>query len=225
MKPKTSSDLMKKQLVSFRDFLKTGRLGAVSPDMTMAEIVDVIGMPEHADPDYWTFGKLEISFDVEPPHRMNWFQIEQANHLKGDLEALTDRFALSLDGFTGKTKPSEFLGAGLWTPDQAKVFYAASGHAIGMNICAGLIQMHFHVATDLIANQDAEAYLSASSPSQSMAKIDSRAVLNSIYSYPHPKTEKVPGAFNWKLLSGSQYLALVDGRQTSTNEKGARRPL
>ncbi|WP_209444633.1 hypothetical protein [Mesorhizobium erdmanii] len=205
---------MKTQLVSFRDFLKTGRLGAVSPDMTMAEIADVIGIPEHAEPDYWTFGKLEISFDVEPPYRMNWFQIEEAGYLKGDLEALTDRLVLSLDGFSGKTKPSEFLEAGLWTPDQAKVFYAASGYDIGMNICAGTIQMHFHVPTDFIADQDAEAYLSASSPSQSMAKIDSRAVLDSIYSYPHPKTEEVPGAFDWKLLSGSQYLALADGRQT-----------
>ncbi|WP_128289224.1 hypothetical protein [Mesorhizobium sp. M7A.F.Ca.MR.176.00.0.0] len=129
--------LMKKQLLSFRDFLKTGSLGPISPDMTMAEIVEVLGMPEHVDPDYWTFGKLEISFDITPPRQMNWFQIEQASYLKGDLEALTTRFALSLDGFSGKTKPSEFLGAGLWTPDQAKVFYAASGHDIGMNICAG----------------------------------------------------------------------------------------
>ncbi|RUV37268.1 MAG: hypothetical protein E5Y04_30795 [Mesorhizobium sp.] len=217
--------LMKKQLLSFRDFLKTGSLGPISPDMTMAEIVEVLGMPEHVDPDYWTFGKLEISFDITPPRQMNWFQIEQASYLKGDLEALTTRFALSLDGFSGKTKPSEFLGAGLWTPDQAKVFYAASGHDIGMNICAGPIQIHFHVAADFIGNQDAETYLKASSPSQAMAKIDSRAVLDSIYSYPYPKTEEVPGAFDWKLLSGSQYLALADGQQTSANKKGARRPL
>ncbi|WP_164832191.1 hypothetical protein, partial [Mesorhizobium sp. M7A.F.Ca.CA.004.05.2.1] len=76
-----------------------------------------------------------------------------------------------------------------------------------------------------IGNQDAETYLKASSPSQAMAKIDSRAVLDSIYSYPYPNTEEVPGAFDWKLLSGSQYLALADGQQTSANKKGARRPL
>lgn len=216
---------MKKQLLSFRDFLKTGSLGPISPDMTMAEIVEVLGTPEHADPEYWTFGKLEISFDVELPHQMNWFQIEEAGYLTGELEALTDRFALSLDGFSGKTKPSEFLGAGLWATDQAKVFYAASGRDIGLNICAGRIQMHFHVATDFIRDQDTESYLSASPTSQSVAEIDSRAVLGSIYSHPYPKVEEVPGAFNWKLLSGSQYLALADGRQTLANEKGARRPL
>ncbi|MBZ9904534.1 hypothetical protein LB557_00730 [Mesorhizobium sp. BR115XR7A] len=203
---------MKKQLLSFRDFLKTGSLGPIRPDMTMAKIVEVLGTPEHADPDYWTFGKLEISFDIEPPHQMNWFQIEEAGYLKGQSETVTDCFALALDGLSGKTKPSEFLGAGLWLPDQAKVFYATSGHDIGMNICAGLIQIHFHVATDFIGDQDTEAYLGASSTSQSMREIDSRAVLDSIYSYPSPKTEEVPGAFNWKLLSGSQYLALASGR-------------
>lgn len=216
---------MKKQLLSFRDFLKTGKLGAVSPDMTMAEIVEVLGMPEHADPGYWTFGKLEISFDVEAPHLMNWFQIEQAGYLKGNLEALTDRLALSLDGFSGKTKPSEFLVAGLWATDQAKVFYAASGDDILLNICAGRIQMHFRVDTEFIGDQDAEAYLSSSSTSQLIAEIDPRTVLDSIYAYPSPKAEEVPGALNWKLLSGGHYLALADRRQTSANEKGARRPL
>ncbi|RWE40467.1 MAG: hypothetical protein EOS78_08660 [Mesorhizobium sp.] len=216
---------MKKQLLSFRDFLKTGRLGGVSPNMTMAEIVDVLGMPEHPDPYYWTFGKLEISFAGEAPRQMNWFQIEEAGYLEGELETLTDRFSLSLDGFSGKTKPSEFLGAGLWAAGQAKVFYAACGDDIMLNICAGLIQMHFDVDTDFIGDQDAEAYLSASSPSQSIAEIESRAVLDSIYSYPNPKAEEVPGAFNWKRLSASHYLVLADRRQTPANEKGARRPL
>jgi len=36
---------------------------------------------------------------------------------------------------------------------------------------------------------------------------------------------EVPGAFNWKLLSGGHYLALAERRQTPANEKGARRPL
>ncbi|MCZ8545502.1 hypothetical protein OOJ09_15030 [Mesorhizobium qingshengii] len=198
--------------MSFRDFLKTGKLGAISPDMTMTEIVTVLGTPEHADPDYWTFGKLEISFDVEAPRQMNWFQIEEAGYLKGDLEVLTNRLALSLDGFSGKTKPSQFLDAGLWAPNQVKIFYAASGDDILLNICAGPVQIHFRVDANLKDGQDAETYLSNVPMSQLIMKIDSQAVLDSIYSYPHPKTEEVPGAFNWKLLSGSHYLILAGRR-------------
>ncbi|WP_027057010.1 hypothetical protein [Mesorhizobium loti] len=208
---------MKKQLVSFRDFLKTGSLGPISPDMTMAEIVEVLGMPEHADPDYWTFGKLEISFDVEPPSQMNWFQIEEAGYLKGELEVITDRLALSLDGFSGKTKPSQFLDASLWAPDQVKIFYAASGDDILLNICAGSIQIHFRVDTDFIGDQDAERYLNSSAISQLVAEIDSHAVLDSIYSYPYPKAEEVPGAFNWTPLSGTDYLNLPN-RQKNTDK-------
>ncbi|MBZ9707852.1 hypothetical protein LB543_14080 [Mesorhizobium sp. ESP7-2] len=216
---------MKKQLLSFRDFLKTGKLGPVSPGMTMAEIAAVLGAPEHADPNYWTFGKLEISFDGEAPYQMNWFQIEEAGYLKGDVEVLADGLALSLDGFSGKTKPSKFLDVGLWTADQAKVFYAPCDDSILLNICAGPIQMHFRVDADFIGDQNAETYLNSSVISQLIAEIDSRAILDSIYSYPYPKTEMVPGSFNWKLLSGSQYLTLSAGQPTPANRKGARRPL
>ncbi|MET3580704.1 hypothetical protein ABID19_003743 [Mesorhizobium robiniae] len=200
---------MKKQLVSFRDFLKTGTLGPVSPSMRMTDVANALGTPEHADPVYWTFGKLEISFDDEAPHQMNWFQIEEAGYLKGDFEVLTDRLVLSLDGLSGDTKPSKFLAAGLWASEVAKVFYAAVNDDILLNICAGPIQIHFQVNTDFIEDQDAQRYLNDFTVSQLVSDIDSRATLDSIYSFPYPRVEQIPGAFNWKLLSGRDYLTIL----------------
>ncbi|MCV3209530.1 hypothetical protein OHD62_16945 [Mesorhizobium sp. YC-39] len=141
---------MKKQLLSFRDFLKTGKLGPVSPDMKLIEIAGALGSPEgwNIDEDapiplYWFFGKLEISFDSIAPYQMNWFQIEGAAQLRGKFESLTEQFKLSLDGFGGETKPSEFLAADLWDSKQATVYYAALSDDILLNICAGRVQLHF----------------------------------------------------------------------------------
>ena len=210
---------MKKQLLSFRDFLKTGCLGPVFPSLKMIDIAGVLGPPDdwitkHAEtiPVYWIFGKLEISFDDEAPHRMNWFQIEEAGYLEGDFEVLTDRLVLSLDGFSGGMKPTEFLAAGLWAPEDATVFYAAASDDILLNICAGPIQIHFRVDTDFIEDGDAQKYLANFTVSQLVSDIDSRATLDSIYSYAESASEEIPGAFNWKLLSGRDYLTLA--RQT-----------
>jgi hypothetical protein len=207
---------MTKQLLSFRDFLRTGTLGPVSPSLKMIDIASVLGPPdgwitEHAEtiPVYWTFGQLEISFAEEAPHQMNWFQIEEAGYLEGDFEILTDRLVLSLDGFRGDTKPSEFLAAGLWTPEEAAVFYAAVSDDILLNICAGPIQIHFRVDTDFIEDGDAKKYLASSTVSQLVSDIDSRATLDSIYSYSQPAFEEIPGAFNWNLLSGRDYLMVA----------------
>ncbi|MBZ9794199.1 hypothetical protein [Mesorhizobium sp. ES1-4] len=197
---------MKKQLLSFRDLLKTGRLGSISPGITRAEIAELLGTPEHADPDYWTFGKLEFSFDREPPHQMNWFQIEHASYLKGKLEAVTDRVSLSLDGFSGKTKPSQILAANLWPPVEAMLFYTASTGDIDLNICAGPLQIHFRIDTDFIEDRDTEKYLNSVSVCQLISDIDHRTKIDSIYSYPHPAVDQITGAIDWNPIGGQEYL-------------------
>lgn len=57
---------MKKQLASFRDFLATGVLGPVSPDMRLIEMAQALGSPDGWNisdgdpiPVYWFFGNLE----------------------------------------------------------------------------------------------------------------------------------------------------------------------
>ncbi len=200
---------MKRQFVSFRDFLRTGKLGPVFHGMKVIEIAEVLGTPDHADPDYWTFGKLEISFDDETPCQMNWFQIEEAGYLEGDFEVLTETLALSLDGFNGNTKPSEFLAAALWPPEEVMVFYTAAGGDIELNICAGPIQIHFRVDADFIEDQDIGKYLNSVTASQLISDIDHRTAVDSIYSYPHPAVEQITQAIDWKPIGGRDYLDLA----------------
>ncbi|MGX9178198.1 hypothetical protein ACWTU8_09990 [Mesorhizobium sp. BHbdii] len=184
--------------------------------MKMLEVAKALGAPdgwntEHADviPDYWFFGKLEISFDDVAPYQMNWFQIEEAGYLEGDFEPLTDQIVISLDGFSGDTKPSDFLAEGLWDPKEATIYYAALSDDILLNICAGCIQVHFRVDTAFIDDGDAQNYLNASTVSRLVRDIDSRTTVDSIYSYPDLAREEVPGVFNWKTLSGRDYLNLI----------------
>ncbi|MER8447728.1 hypothetical protein NKH52_31635 [Mesorhizobium sp. M1066] len=44
---------------------------------------------------------------------------------------------------------------------------------------------------------------------QLVSDIDRRTTLDSIYSYPQPAFEEIPGAFDWNLLSGRDYLTLA----------------
>jgi hypothetical protein len=204
---------MKKQLVSFRDFLKTGTLGPVSPGMKMIEIAKELGAPdgwltEYAEmvPDYWFYGTLEVSFDKDPPYELDWFQIEHVHAIRGKTERITDQFSLSMDGFNSRTKPSEFLAAGLWTPEEAMVFYTASRDDIELNICVGSIQIYFRVDTDFIEDRDAEKYLKGVTVSQLTCDIDHRTEIDSIYSYSHPAIEQITNAIDWRPIGGRDYL-------------------
>ena len=207
---------MKKQLASFRDFLATGKLGPVSSGMKLIEVAETLGSPDGWNIDdgdlvplYWFFGPLEISFDSIAPYQMNWFQIEGAAQLRGKSESLTEQLKLSLDGFSGATKPSEFLAAGLWDTGRTTVYYAAVGDDILLNICAGCIQIHFQVASAFIGDRKAVEYLNESTLSQLVRAIDSQTKVDSIYSYPQTAREEMPGAFNWRSLTGQDYLNLL----------------
>ncbi|MBZ9816856.1 hypothetical protein [Mesorhizobium sp. CA7] len=207
---------MKKQLASFRDFLATGILGPLSPEMKMIDVAKVLGTPDDWNVDdgddvplYRSFGKVEISFDIAAPYRMNWFQVECAAQLKGKFERVTERLKLSLDKFNGKTKPSEFLTAGLWDLKRTIVYYAALSDDILLNICAGGIQIHFQVDTSFIDDGDAVRHLEEAKLGQLLRDIDPRTKVDSIYSYPQPATEDVPGVFNWCWLTGHDYLHIL----------------
>lgn len=184
--------------------------------MKLVEIAEALGSPDGWNvgedapvPLYWFFGNLEISFDNIAPYQINWFQIEGAAQLKGKFETLTKALKLSLDRFDGETKPSELLAAGLWDLEQATVYYAALSDDILLNICAGCVQVHFQVDTRFIGDREAVDYLNASTVSLLVRDVDSRTKVDSIYSYSRPATEEIPGAFNWRSLSGQDYLDLL----------------
>jgi hypothetical protein len=75
--------------------------------------------------------------------------------------------------------------------------------------CAGCIQIHFQVDTTFIRDRKAVDYLDASTAPLLVRDVDSRTKVDSIYSYPQAATEEMPGAFNWRSLSGQDYLDLL----------------
>jgi hypothetical protein len=205
---------MEKQIASFREFLSTGRLGPLHHCMTLMDVARVLGPPEdwitseeQTVPVYWKFGKVEISFDETAPHRMHWFQIEHAEHLQGEFDAITDDLVLALDGIDGTTKPSEFLSAGLWSPDIASVCCETSHGDASMCICAGNVQILFRIdlrtADDGWPRGDSDRF----SLSELTGAIERSARLDSVYSYPGPAREYLPASLGWRIIDSRNYLA------------------
>lgn len=208
------------QIVSFREFLSTGKLGPISTEMTLKDVAKILEGPDgfvHADtdvPTYWCYGKLEISFAEEPPYTMNWFQIEDAGYLKGDFDKITENLIVTLDGLGGDTPPSQFLRAGLWANDEVKVFIGAVSDDIVFTICAGTVSIHFRIDSSFIADGDAVHYVENNDISQIVKDIDSRTELDSIYSHASHELAIPFGDFaKLRLLNGSEYLVTLDTAQ------------
>lgn len=210
-----------KRIVSFRDFLRTGTLGPISPGMRMIDVAKELGPPkgwitEHADtiPLYWIFGKLEILFDGDSHCPIDWYQIEDAGYLEGGFEIFTERLVLSLDGLTGVTKPSEFLQSDLWNSEEPIVSYYGLHDDIMLSICAGRVALYFQVTTDFLVDGDAAGYLAQTDLAQTIKMIDDKTCqLDSIYSHrikAIKQLEDTRAILGWKSLTGTEYLAALN---------------
>lgn len=107
-------------IVSFKEFLRTGRLGPISTDLGPNALAQVMGAPEAVligerlpFPDYWCYGPLEFCFVRGPSGQpqMDFFQIENADALSGDCEVVpvgrgTNTFILTVDPATGESTHS-----------------------------------------------------------------------------------------------------------------------
>lgn len=174
-------------LISFRDFLKTGHFGPITPDLCLLDVANTLGAPDsfltkHAEniPTYWRYGKFEIDFLVEVPHKIRFYQIEWASYLEGQYELIKNDIVLLLEGLHGSTKPSEFLLAGLWDTENVTVNVGAMSDDIKLNICAGLVRIVFEINASFIENGDAEKYLTDTSITEIIKTIDDRTEVNSI---------------------------------------------
>ncbi len=69
-----------RQIASFLEFLRTGRLGSLSTDYTPAQVARLLGVPggyivqdDDTWPTYWGYGdNVEISF-LDECGNMGWF--------------------------------------------------------------------------------------------------------------------------------------------------------
>jgi hypothetical protein len=177
-------------LASFKSFLITGRIGPLHTALSLNEVAVLLGRPSSwivqpgdACPEYWTYGKLEVSFDTgtPAPFQMRFFQIEFANSLEGDCEVFSGPdgmdLVLALDGLHGKSKPSDFVRAMNDGPPVTVTFRVmTSTQTIHMTISNGLVEVLF--------DADFESGSTALIPAAGLArKMDALAGLDSIYAY------------------------------------------
>jgi hypothetical protein len=177
-------------LASFKTFLTTGRIGPLHTDLTLPEVAMLLGRPgswiiqsEDACPEYWTYGKLEISFDTSTPapFQMRFFQIEFANSLEGDCEVFSGPdgldLVLALDGLHGQSKPSDFVRAMMSGPAVTVTFRVmTSAEVVYMTISNGLVKVLF--------GAQFKNGIAPLIPAEGLArKMDLPAKLDSIYAY------------------------------------------
>jgi len=116
-----------RHITSFRDFLSTGRPGPISPDLDLRDVADHLGTPQgwlftDDAPHYWIYSEagndgptLEIQFSATKPHPVHWFQIEDAGCIRGDVHLFGASLAMTTDGLSGASKPSDFLRSGAFS--------------------------------------------------------------------------------------------------------------
>jgi hypothetical protein len=159
-------------------------------------------------PTYWVYGHLEVLFALEAPHRLQWFQLEHTEHLKGDGPFLGDKeFDLDLDGLNGGMRPSELLRQRVWKALDTYVTIETKGIALTIGY-RGL-----HVIYDLNNTSDEDAALlekaiEGGTIQQLVGLCDRCGRLDSIYSYPDSERDSAPreGVFR---TDGARYLRLL----------------
>lgn len=200
---------------SFRKFLKTGRLGPVRPGMTMMEAARELGppgawilQPDEDLPTCWVYGHLEMLFALDAPHRLRWFQLEQAEYLNGDGPFLGDQeFDLDLDDLHGGMRPSDLLRRRIWKASDTRVVIEIKGIALTIDY-RGL-----RVIYDLNNTSDEDAAMFEKTVEggtiQQLARLCDRCGrLDRIYSYPdsEPDSASREGVFR---MDGARYLQLL----------------
>lgn len=211
---------------SFREFLTTGTLGEISPERNLKEVAALLGPPQDWDcgyrdapyPLYWGYEdkrredgpRIEILFRDEPPHAMDWFQFEQADLFSGDVHLFGDALAVSMDGFTGKTRASELIASGVWDPRETTVYYQADIDALVL--ATGQVAVHYMLVredADQLGSAQKKALQDGFGKASSFAAMDAKFKLDSIYSYP-ARARNDPGAgLQMSVCTGEQYLRSV----------------
>ncbi|KAA0697681.1 hypothetical protein DTW90_20100 [Neorhizobium sp. P12A] len=201
-------------LISFREFLKTGNFGPITPDSVLLDVARKLGAPEsfittYAKdiPTYWRYGKFEIGFEEEAPYKIYFYQIEWASYLEGPYELIKDDIVLLLEGLHGSTRPSEFLLADLWKAEDVAVNFGALCDDLHLNISSGAIEIVFEIDSSFVDGNDAEKYLANSNLQDVVKDIDHRTQINSIVvSASRSEAVSAVDYLHRHKLSGREYL-------------------
>lgn len=214
-----------RHLVSFEHFLSTGTLGPLSADLNLLQVAALLGPPQHwmtknveAYPLYWIYGDttrwlkpaLEVEFYPDAPHAMHMFQFEHADMLEHEVHTFGQELAVSMDGFTGSTRPSEFLKRDMWKGRDVRVYFTT--HHFEVTIVAGQVMVHFMIHDgDQYDETEKQTYLEAFGADSRFGDIDQRCELNSIAAVPKGANTSPGPYFDMKNCSGQEYLKALAG--------------
>jgi hypothetical protein len=199
------------KLISFVDFLNTGRLGPLHPGMTLNEVAGALGPPagwivnpaEGIAPHYWVYGRhLEVSLRFEEAAYCDWFQIEHAGDLSGDAVSLNDDMAIALDGLSGTSPMSDFIRS-IADIDRVSIQLISPSHRPDPIIRVGDVQ--------IICCTDEDALDPGYSLSDKILFYEKNAEVDSIYSYFRDEERRRNNAaylkqFERVTISGRAYL-------------------
>lgn len=216
-------------LATFRDFLKTGKLGPLTPTLDLRATSDLLGPPsdwaysskEDVFPLYWMYDgglgcRLEISFEPSPPHAMQWFQIEGAEGLRQDVHVFADRLALAMDGFHGRSRPSELLSSGIWENQTALLQFDPND--MMLVVSAGTVQIIFEVDGDDedVPDRERRAMLAdAFGTNRCFAEIERHYRMTSIYAFPGREAASWPELPGQLSCAADRYLASLEREASS----------
>lgn len=215
-------------LTSLKSFLATGRLGPISADLNARQVADLLGTPQdwlfnsHA-PFYWIYSetdcyrpKLELQFSDEAPHHMYWFQIEDAEAIHGAFCLFGPMLAMTTDGLSGHSRPSDFLRSGAF--DEASTVVQLSKY-LELTIISGPVSIHFAGAEsfeDELSDEAKEEIFATFGGECEFAHIDRLMGPGDIYSHRDLQRASQDHVLTRTSCSLRQYLSMIDGRRTTS---------
>lgn len=210
-------------LTSLTVFLNTGKLGPLTPGVSLKEVARLLGppvqwlpsgyLPVGPVPGYWRYrNHLEISFSFELAPQCNWFQIEFARSMRGKIVQVASDMVMSLDGLSGTSTISDCISA-IADVDRVRIRLVNElGHQQPTVIVDDL-EMQF--------TTDEEFYTPDMTMADLVRRTEAHAELDSIYSFDRDQYRLKrlarylePG--RQRLLSGRDYLDLCRGERTRT---------
>jgi len=225
-------------LASFRDFLKTGKLGPLTSMLDLRGTSDLLGPPgdwaytskEDVFPLYWMYEdglgcRLEISFEPNPPHAIQWFQIDDAEGLRQDVHVFGDRLALAMDGLHGRSRPSELLSSRVWEIETAVLRFDPKD--LMLVVSAGSVQIIFEADGDdeYVPDGERRAMLAdAFGANRCFAEIERHYRMTGIYGFPRREAALWPELPGFLTCSGDRYVASLEGEAPSPGFRSAPNP-
>jgi len=210
-----------RQIVSLKHFLSTGQLGTIFPEMTLLDVARTLGAPQdffinkdvRAFPLHWGYDSdgpvLEFNFLPDPPHNIDWFQIESAMALNGDFCRFGRELLLTTDGLTGRSTPSDFLKSGAF--DEAATVVHLS-QSLQLTIICGRISIHFDGAGDIedaLDTAEKEAIFSNFGRALDFKAIDALLEPVDIYSHAELRHAESDHVMTRATCSMTAYLAML----------------